>query len=228
MTMTRSNSIMLVGLGAVLLIAAHGVVVWGGVTLSTKTGEWLPWIGGGALAFAMYHVVQAFGVYHVVRHIRGRDYSSSHRSSGHTDGRGEVERGPHDGVLVNLGHGLVELTVIEADTASRLRLFLYDKRKRARPVPRNATVTIEIVRQGDTRQTFAFHATRGYFESTTPVPEPHEFKAVVRVSHGSRTHTHEIDFSPSRSGAPGLSVTQSSVRRAASEAHRTDIGEETS
>ncbi len=36
MTMTRSNSIMLVGLGAVVVIAAHGVVVWEGVTLSTK------------------------------------------------------------------------------------------------------------------------------------------------------------------------------------------------
>jgi hypothetical protein len=213
MTMTRSNSIMLVGLGAVLIIAAHGVVVWGGVSLSSKTGGWLPWIGGGALAFAMYHVVQAFGVYHVVRHIRGRDHSSSHRSSGHMDGRGEVECGPHDGALVNLGHGFVELTVVETDAASRFRLFLYDKRKRARPVPRNATVTIETVRHENTRQTFAFHATGEYFESTTPVPEPHEFNAVVRVSHGSRTHTHEIDFSPSvsgpsRSGVPGHSVTR--------------------
>ena len=50
------------GLNAVLLVAAHGVVVWGGVSLSTKTGGLLPWIGGGALAFAVYHVIQAFGV----------------------------------------------------------------------------------------------------------------------------------------------------------------------
>jgi hypothetical protein len=193
MTMTRSNSIMLVGLGGVLLIAAHGVVVWGGVTLSTKTGGWLPWIGGGALAFALYHVVQAFGVYHVVRHIRGRDHSPSPRSSGQMDGRA-VERGPHDGALVNLGHGFVELTVVETDAPPHFRLFLYDKRKRARPVPRNATVTIETVRHGDTRQTFDFHTTGECLESTTHVPEPHEFKAVIRVSHGKHTHTHEVDF----------------------------------
>jgi hypothetical protein len=197
MTMTRSNSITLVGLSTVLLIAAHGVAVWGGVTLSAKTGSWLRWLGGGALAFAVYHVVQAFGVYHVARHVRGRDHSSSHRSSGQLDGRGDVERGPHDGVLVNLGHGFVELTVGDADAPPRFRLFLYDERKRARRVPRNATVMIETVRQGDTRQTFDFHAAGEYFESTTDVPEPHEFKAVVRVSHGSRTHTHEIDFSAS-------------------------------
>src|SRR6266852_5866981 len=189
MTMTRSNSIMLVGLGGVMLIAAHGVSVWGGVALS-KSGGWLPWGGGGALAFGLYHVIQAFGVYHVVRHIRGRDHGRSHRSSGHMDGRGEVERGPHDGVLVNLGHGFVELTVVETDAPLRFRLFLYDKRKRARPVPKNATVTIETVRHGNTRQTFDFHATGEYLESTTDVPEPHEFKAVVHVSHGSHTHTH--------------------------------------
>jgi nickel/cobalt transporter (NicO) family protein len=175
-------------------IAAHGVVVWGGGALSTKTGGWLPWIGGGALAFAAYHVIQAFGVHHLVRHIRARDHGPSHRSSPQMDGRGEVERGPHDGVLVNLGHGFVELTVVETDAPPRYRLFLYDKRKRARPVPKNATVTIETVRHGDTRQTFDFHATGEYLESTTDVPEPHEFKAVIRVSHGGRTHVHEVDF----------------------------------
>jgi hypothetical protein len=134
MTMTRSNSIMLVGLGAVLLIAAHGVVVWGGVSLSTKTGGWLPWIGGGALAFAVYHVIQALGAYHVVRHIRGRDHSGPHRSSGHKDGRGEVEHGPHD------------------------------KHKQPRSVPRNATVKIETVRPDDTRQMFDFHAKGEYLD----------------------------------------------------------------
>src|SRR4029077_18631355 len=131
-----------------------------------KSGSWLPWVGGGALAFGLYHVMQAFGVYHVVGHIRAGGHGRSHRSSAQTDGRGEVDRGPHDGVLVNLGHGFVELTVVETDAASRCRLFLYDKRKRARPVPRSATVTIETVRNGDTRQTFGFQATGEYFEST--------------------------------------------------------------
>jgi hypothetical protein len=196
MTMTRSSSIMLAGLGAVLLIAAHGAVVWGGVTLSTKTGDWLPWIGGGALAFAMYHVVQAFGVYHVVRHIRRRDHSSSHRSSGHNNGRGEVERGPHDGFLVNLGHGFVEITILKTEVPPRFRLFLYDKYKQPRSVPRNATVRIETVRPDDNRQMFDFHVNGGYLESTTEIAQPHEFAAIVHVSHGSHTHPpHEVHFS---------------------------------
>jgi hypothetical protein len=32
-------------------------------------------------------------------------------------------------------------------------------------------------------------------ESTTEVPEPLQFKAIVRVSHGTHTHTHEVHFS---------------------------------
>jgi hypothetical protein len=196
MTMTRSNSIMLLGLGAVVLIAAHGVVVWGGVSLSAKTGGWLPWIGGGALAFAVYHVIQAFGVYHVVRHIRGRGHGGSHRSIGHMDGRGEVERGPHDGCLVNLGHGFVEITILKTDVPPRFRLFLYDKHKQSRSVPRNATLRIETVRPDDTRQMFDFHAKGEYLESTTEIAQPYEFAAIVHVSHGSHTHPpHEVHFS---------------------------------
>jgi hypothetical protein len=196
MTMTRSNSIMLVGLGAVLLIAAHGVVVWGGVTLSSRTGGWLPWIGGGALAFAVYHVTQAFGVYHVVRHIRGRDHGGPHRSSEHMDGRGEVERGQHDGFLVNLGHGFVEITILKTDVPPRFRLFLYDKHQQPRSVPRNATVRIETVRPDDTRQMFDFHAKGEYLESTTGIAQPYEFAAIVHVSHGSHSHPpHEVHFS---------------------------------
>src|SRR6266849_5762283 len=100
MTMKRSNSIMLAVVGVVLLIAAHGVVAWGGVTLSGRTAGWLPWVGGGALAFGLYHVMQ---------HIRGKGHGHSRRLGARAPGRGDVERGPHGGSLVNLGHGFVEI-----------------------------------------------------------------------------------------------------------------------
>ncbi len=194
MTMTRTNSIMLASAGVALVIAAHGLVAWGGITLSAKTGAWLPWIGGGAVAFGLYHIVQVFGAYHVVRHFR----RGSHRplSGGLAEGRAAVERGPHHGVLVDLGHGFLELTVAETDAPPRFRLFLYDKRKQARPVPRNASITVETVRSGDERQTFDFHSNGEYLESTTDVPTPYEFTALVHVSHGGKhRHTHEVPCS---------------------------------
>src|SRR6266536_567650 len=78
----------------------------------------------------------------------------------------------------------------------RFRLFFYDKRRQARSVPTNATIKIETVRPDGARQTFTFRAKGEYLESEDYIPEPHEFKAIVRVSHGSHTHPpHEVQFS---------------------------------
>lgn len=180
------NWTILAGVGLVLLIAAHGLVVWGGIAWTGKTGGWLPWMAGGAL--------MAFGLYHVTRHVHGQGHS--HFGGGHTHDTGKVERGPHDGFLVNLGHGFVEITICETDMPPRFRLFFHDKHRQARSVPRNAIVRIETVRSDDMRQTFVFSANGEYLESTTEIPEPHEFKAIVQVSHGSYTHPpHEVHFS---------------------------------
>ena len=194
--MKTFGAIMLASFGLVLLIAAHGLVAWGGITLSGKIGGWLPWIGGGALAFGLYHAIQAFGLYHVIQHIRGKGHDHAHRSGGQAPERGEAERGPHGGFLVNLGHGFVESTVFETAVPPRFRLFFYDKRRQARSVPANATIKIETVRPDGARQAFAFRAKGEYLESVDFIPEPYEFKAIVRVSHGSHTHPpHEVQFS---------------------------------
>ena len=186
--MKRFNRTMPAVFGLVLLIAAHGLIPWGGITLSGKIGGWWPWIAGGAL--------MALGLYLAIRHIHGKGHGHPHLFGRQADDRGEVERGPHDGFLVNLGHGFVEITIFETDVPPRFRLFFHDKHKQARSVPAHAIVRIETVRPDDTRQTFDFHAKGEYLESTTEIPEPHEFKAIVQVSHGSHSHPpHEVHFS---------------------------------
>jgi hypothetical protein len=178
----------LAGGGVVLVIAVHGfLVAWFGIKLSDRSGGWFPWIAGGALI--------AFALHYVIQHIRGKGHGHSHLLGGHARERGEVERGPHDGFLVNLGHGFVEITVFETDAPPRFRLFFYDMRKHARSVPPNATVKIETVRPDGARQTFDFRAKGECLESTNDIPEPDIFTAIVRVSHGSHTHTHEVQFS---------------------------------
>jgi len=178
----------LAGCGLVLFIAAHGLVAWGGMKLSDKIGGWFPWIGGGAL--------MAFGLYHVIQHVQGKGQGHSHLFAGHAPDRGAIERGPHNGFLVNLGHGYIEITIFETDVPPRFRLFFYDKHRQARSVPTNATIKIETVRPDGARQTFALLAKGEYLESEDYIPEPHEFKAIVQVSHGSHTHPpHEVQFS---------------------------------
>lgn len=179
----------LAGCGVVLLIAAHGfLIAWGGSKFTNRNSGWFLWIAGGAL--------MVFGLYHVIQKIRGKTHGHSHLFGGHAHDREEVERGPHEGFLVNLGHGFIEITILESDVPPRFRLFFYNQRQQPRSIPARASVTIETVRPGGAHQTFAFRAKAEYLESTDDVPEPHEFKAIVQVSHGSHTHTpHEVQFS---------------------------------
>src|SRR5438552_3309140 len=171
----------LAGWGHVLFTAALGfLVAWCGIKLTDKIGVWFPWIAGGALI--------AFGLYFLIQQIRGKGHGHSHLFGRHAHDHGEVEHGPHDGFLVNLGHGFVEISVFETGVPPHFRLFFYDQRKQARSVPARATVTIETVRLDGARQTFAFRAAGEYLESTSDIPEPHEFKAILQLSHGSPAH----------------------------------------
>ncbi len=175
------------GCGHVLFTALLGfLVAWGGIKLSDKIGGWFPWIAGGAL--------MAFGLYYVIQQCSGKGHGHSHLFGGHAHDHDEIERGPRNGLLVNLGHGFVEITVFETGVPPHFRLFFYDKNKHARSVPTQAAVRLETVRPDGARQTFGFHANGEYLESTSDIPEPHEFKAILQLSHGTHAHTHEVQF----------------------------------
>jgi hypothetical protein len=191
-TLTKMPALaVLAGCGLVLFITAHGIVAWLGAGSSGTIGGWLPWLVGGALT--------AFGLHHAIRHLRSEGYGHSHYFSGREHDHQEVECGPHGGFLVNLGHGFVEITIGESDTPRRFRLFFRNRRKQPRSVPAHATVMIDTVRPDGACQAFAFHAKGEYLESTDEIPEPYEFKAIVRASHGRHTHPPlEVQFSAQR------------------------------
>lgn len=53
-----------------------------------------------------------------------------------------------------------------------------------------SAVSVTTIRPDGTRQTFAFADLGGYLESRDDIPEPHAFKAIVRVPDGE----HQIEF----------------------------------
>ena len=213
---SRSKTLLvtaLAGGGHVLFTAILGfLVAWGGMTLSDKIGNTFPLIAGGALLL--------FGLYYVIQQLRGKGHGHSHAFGGHShddhghdhphddehkhDGHdhphphehehGPIGDGPRGGLLVNTGHGFVELTVFETGVPPEFRLFFYDEKKQQQPLSDAASVTIETVRPEGARQTFAFRAVEGFLQSTTDIPEPHEFQAIVRLSHGGHVHEHEVPF----------------------------------
>ena len=213
---TRSKTLLitaLAGCGHVLFTAILGfLVAWGGMTLSDKIGKTFPLIAGGALLL--------FGLYYVIQQFRGKGHGHTHLFGGHShdehghdhpheDGHkhgghdhphphghehGPIGDGPRGGLLVDTGHGFVELTVFETGVPPEFRLFFYDAKKQPQPLPDAASVTIESVRPEGARQTFTFRVGDAFLQSTTDIPEPHEFRAIVRLSHGGHVQTHEVPF----------------------------------
>ncbi|HXU79430.1 MAG TPA: nickel pincer cofactor biosynthesis protein LarC, partial [Methylomirabilota bacterium] len=56
------------------------------------------------------------------------------------------------------------------------------------------TVTLETVRAGGKHQVFKFKAHAEYLKAIEELPEPHEFKAVLKVQRGKNPEKREIDF----------------------------------
>jgi nickel/cobalt transporter (NicO) family protein len=79
----------LAGSGHVLFTAILGfLVAWFGIALSEKVGGWFPWIAGGAVVL--------FGLYYVIRQLRGKEHGHCHNFGAHLYGRHEHSHSEHD------------------------------------------------------------------------------------------------------------------------------------
>lgn len=108
----------------------------------------------------------------------------------HEHGHGHVH---DDTKLIKTGHGgLVKLSVFETGVPPVFRLQFMEGGKEYLPEP--ASVAIETVRTGGARQTFAFVRKESFLESTTDIPEPHEFDMTLTMSHDGHSHTYPAEF----------------------------------
>lgn len=101
----------LCGSGHVLFTTILGaVVVWLGIETSKWTGNIFPWIAGGALIL--------FGLFYLVRQLRGSGHGHHHFGAGH--GHDHGDRGSNDGH----GHAAPKaVPAAESDRAVILSLF---------------------------------------------------------------------------------------------------------
>ncbi|HSY19721.1 MAG TPA: nickel/cobalt efflux transporter [Candidatus Acidoferrales bacterium] len=122
-------------------------------------------------------------------HDHGHDHDHSHGHShdhGHEHGHARSEN-----FLLDLGHGnKLELSVFEEGVPPVFQL----RAPAGRRLPAANDVSIETVRPDGTRQTFQFIAKKDFLESTTDIPEPHEFDVTLTLGHGSHHHTARVEF----------------------------------
>ena len=126
---------------------------------------------------------------HTHSHEHGHDHHHDHDHS-HDDGA----HGPHGGMVLDTGHGWLEISVFEDGVPPRFRV--YPCKASGEPVPLSTGVTVEIetARLDGSIQRFLFESGNGYWESTAVLPEPHEFMATVTMAHGDHAHTYQLKF----------------------------------
>ena len=92
--------------------------------------------------------------------------------------------GAHDGPLLRHAGGNVEISVFEIGVPPRFRLFFLDEALQPSNLPPASSVVAETERPGGIRQRFLFREGEGYLESTTNIPEPHEFLLRLTLESG--------------------------------------------
>ncbi len=101
---------------------------------------------------------------------------------GHSHGHGSADEEHDEAQRFDSKFGRVALEVFEDGVPPRFRLRSEDGR-----ALQAGTATIETLRADGTRQAFAFVDKGNYLESVEEIPEPHAFKARVRI--GQEDHT---------------------------------------
>ena len=171
----------LLGLSAAF---SHSLIIWALAAVALKYGS--HWNAETTepyfqLVSALIIVVLALWMFWRTR--RDTKAAAAHEHHGH---------GHDDTKLINTGHGIVTLSVFETGVPPVFRLAFSEHGKSFLPEP--SSVIIETKRPDGGRQTFAFVAKEGFLESTTDIPEPHEFDLTLTVSHGGHSHSYPAEF----------------------------------
>ena len=99
--------------------------------------------------------------------------------------------GHDDATLFETALGTVKLLVFEDGVPPVFRVELpADVSGSVNP----ADVCIETLRVGGARETYSFAAREGFLESTTEIPEPHEFDLTLTVAHEGQSHLYLAQF----------------------------------
>ena len=175
------------GIGHVLSTLLIAIVVWlAGVAFAERFGHVVDAVSSLALiAFGGWFAVSAW---RELRMHGGHGHSHSHNFPHlHRDEHGAHAGSIHGPELQRIftEEGVLLLSIFETGLPPRFRLS---------GVGAADSVKVETWRAREERQEFRF-ANRGTFwESEEQIPEPHQFRVSITISHGSHAHQYETQF----------------------------------
>lgn len=172
----------LLGLAATF---SHTIVVWG-----IALGGMYLWRGVDSETFEPYfQLVSAAIIILIAIWMLWRtwqDQKAGKEASGH-----DHHHHSHDEEIrhIDTGHGIIGVEVYEKGTPPRWRIQTLKGH-----VWKASDVSITTERPDGKHDTFRFTDKGGFLESTTEIPEPHEFMARISLGHGNHSHDYDLSY----------------------------------
>jgi len=197
---------------------SHSFIIWALAALALHFGnQWNAESVEPYLQLGSAVCILALAAWMFLRTRRELAEAHAHQH-GHARCCGQEHHHHHDeSVLVPTGHGTAQLSVFEDNSPSVFRLAFIGGSGSG------GAFALETIRDDGCRDIFTFAAKDGFFESTTEVPEPHEFDALLTFSHAGHEHTARVEF---REGsAPRIAGENSGYQDAHERAHAIEIAQ---
>jgi nickel/cobalt exporter len=173
----------LLGLSAAF---SHSLIIWLLAALALRYGShWNAEATEPYFQIASAGIILGLAVWMFWRTRRDVRAAAAHTHHAHGHAHDETK-------IIDTGHGVVRLSVFETGVPPVFRLAFSEHGKSYVPEP--ASVSIETVRLDGSRQQFAFVAKVGFLESTSDIPEPHEFDLTLTIAHHGHAHSYPVQF----------------------------------
>lgn len=104
-------------------------------------------------------------------------------------------RGTHGGIMVDTGHGWLEVCIASVGSGFRFRIYPCRATGELVPLPKGNLVTVSVSRIDDREERFDLKPMADCWEAPNPVAAPHDFVAVVSLGHSGHFHTYRLRFS---------------------------------
>jgi nickel/cobalt transporter (NicO) family protein len=119
-----------------------------------------------------------------------REAHDHHHNHHHGHDHDHHDHPEKESLLLDTGHGKIELSVFEDGVPPVFRL----RAPAGEPLPAVAGIEVETLRPDGGRQVFAFASKDGFLESRDSIPEPHAFDVALTVIADGIPHTARAEF----------------------------------
>jgi nickel/cobalt exporter len=170
----------LLGLSATL---SHTAVVW----VVALTGLYFGSHWNTETSEPFFQLVSAILMISVAVWMMFRTWRFTHQHHTH-----DHDHHHDESKIIDTGHGVLRLETFENGVPPCFRI--HAESSGALNGISNTHLLLETERADGTRQTFRFKQKGKFFESTEAIPEPHEFVARLKISHGHHSHDFDIEF----------------------------------